>query len=62
MESQSVRAQTNQNPRGIGFDLLETDDAKLFEFAYTWGDLMELEIIRVLDDEVLSMALESAQK
>jgi hypothetical protein len=45
-----------------GFDLLETDDAKLFEFAYTWGDLMELEIIRVLDDEVLSMALESAQK
>jgi len=46
-----------------GFDLLETDDVKkLFEFAYMWGDLMELEIIPVLDDEELSMALESAQK
>jgi hypothetical protein len=45
-----------------GFDLLETDDAKkLFEFAYMWGDLMELEIIPVLDDRELSTALESAQ-
>jgi|SoimicMinimDraft_13_1059741.scaffolds.fasta_scaffold08192_1 Protein of unknown function (DUF3303) len=46
-----------------GFDLLETDDAqKLFEFAYMWGDLMEIEIIPVLDDKELSAALDSAVK
>jgi hypothetical protein len=46
-----------------GFDILETDDAqKLFEFAYMWGTLMELEIIPVLDDQELKTALESATK
>jgi len=46
-----------------GFDLLETDDAKkLFEFAYMWGTLMELEITPVLDDQELKAALESATK
>ena len=40
-----------------GFDLLETDDAKkLFEFAYMWGTLMELEITPVLDDQELKAA------
>ena len=46
-----------------GFDLLETDDAKkLFEFAYKWGTLMELEITPVLDDQELKAALENATK
>ena len=46
-----------------GFDLLETDDAKkLLEFAYMWGDLMDLKIFPVLDDQELSTALESARK
>jgi Protein of unknown function (DUF3303) len=46
-----------------GFDLLETDDAKkLFEFAYTWGTLMKLEITPVLDDQELKAALENATK
>jgi hypothetical protein len=45
-----------------GFALLETDDAKrLLEFAYMWGDLMDLQIFPVLDDQELSTALESAQ-
>ena len=44
-----------------GFDLLERGDAKkLFEFAYMWGTLMELEIIPVLDDQELKAALENA--
>jgi hypothetical protein len=46
-----------------GFALLETDDAtKPLEFAYMWEDLMDLEILPVLDDQELSMALESAQR
>jgi hypothetical protein len=41
----------------------ETDDAKkLFEFAYMWGTLTELEITPVLDDQELKAALESATK
>ena len=46
-----------------GFALLETDDAKrLPEFVYMWGDLMDLRIFPVLDDQELSTALEKAQK
>lgn len=38
-----------------GFVLLETEDPKsLAEFAYTWSDLMNLEIVPVLEDEGLS--------
>lgn len=38
-----------------GFVLLETEDPKsLGEFAYTWSDLMDLEIVPVLEDEGLS--------
>jgi hypothetical protein len=44
-----------------GFDLLETDDAKkLAEFAYTWSDLMDLEITPVLEDQELGQALQNA--
>jgi hypothetical protein len=46
-----------------GFALLETDDAtKLLGFAYLWGDLMDLEILPVLDDQELSTALERTQR
>jgi hypothetical protein len=38
-----------------GFVLLETEDPKsLGEFAYTWSDLMNLEIVPVLEDEGLT--------
>ena len=40
---------------GGGFVLLETEDPKaLAEFAYTWSDLMNLEVVPVLEDEGLS--------
>ncbi|MEX3956937.1 uncharacterized protein DUF3303 [Trinickia symbiotica] len=47
---------------GGGFDLLETDDVKkLTEFAYSWNDLMHLEIAPVIEDaefgEVLGRVL-----
>ena len=46
-----------------GCVLLETDDAKkLFEFAYQWGDLMNLETSPVLDDSELAAALQIAVK
>jgi hypothetical protein len=46
-----------------GLDLLETEDPKkLIEFAYMWGDLMELSIFPVLDDQELSEALQNAMK
>jgi hypothetical protein len=46
-----------------GFDLLETEDPKkLGEFAYMWGDLMELSIFPVLEDQELSEALQNAMK
>jgi hypothetical protein len=46
-----------------GFDLLETEDAKkLLEFAYMWGDLMELSVFPVLEDQELSEALQNATK
>ena len=41
-----------------GFDLLETEDPKkLLEFAYMWGDLMDLKTFPVLDDKELAAAL-----
>lgn len=44
-----------------GFDLLETEDPKkLVEFAYMWGDLMELNVFPVLEDQELSEALQKA--
>ncbi len=44
-----------------GFDLLETEDSKkLIEFAYMWGDLMDL--FSVLEDNELSEALQNAMK
>jgi Protein of unknown function (DUF3303) len=46
-----------------GFDLLETEDPKkLIEFAYMWGDLMELNVFPVLTDHELSEALQKAMK
>jgi Protein of unknown function (DUF3303) len=46
-----------------GFDLLETEDPKkLIEFAYMWGDLMELSVFPVLEDQELSEALQNAMK
>jgi hypothetical protein len=46
-----------------GFDLLETEDPKkLIEFAYMWGDLMELDVFPVLEDHELSEALQNAKK
>ena len=46
-----------------GFDVLETDDPKkLLQFAYMWGDLMDVEIFPVLDDQELATALQNARK
>jgi hypothetical protein len=46
-----------------GFDLLETEDSKkLIEFAYMWGDLMDLSVFSVLEDNELSEALQNAMK
>jgi Protein of unknown function (DUF3303) len=46
-----------------GFDLLETEDPKkLIEFAYMWGDLMELNVFPVLEDQELSEALQKTMK
>ena len=44
-----------------GSSFLE-DAKKLFEFAYMWGTLMELETSPVLDHQELKAALESATK
>jgi hypothetical protein len=44
-----------------GFDILETEDSKkLIEFAYMWGDLMDLSVFSVLEDNELSEALQNA--
>lgn len=46
-----------------GFDILETEDSKkLIEFAYMWGDLMDLSVFSVLEDNELSEALQNAMK
>ena len=46
-----------------GFDILETEDSKkLIEFAYMWGDLMDLSVCSVLEDNELSEALQNAMK
>ena len=46
-----------------GFDLLETDDPKkLTAFAYQWGDLMDLRVFPVVDDQELSEALKSVPR
>src|ERR1700730_6593116 len=46
-----------------GFDLLETEEPKkLIEFAYMWGDLVELNIFPVLEDQEPSEALQKAMK
>ena len=46
-----------------GFDLLETEDSKkLIEFVYMWGDLMDLSVFSVLEDNELSEALQNAMK
>jgi len=43
-----------------GFVLLESDDPKaLAAFAHSWGDIMELSIVPVLEDETLVEVLES---
>ena len=42
---------------------METEDPKkLIEFAYIWGDLMELSVFPVLEDQELSEALQNAMK
>jgi hypothetical protein len=41
-----------------GFELLESDDlVALGEFAYMWSDLLELSIVPVMEDEVLTEVL-----
>ena len=46
-----------------GFDIQETEDSKkLIEFAYMWGDLMDLSVFSVLEDNELSEALQNAMK
>jgi hypothetical protein len=46
-----------------GFDLLETEDSKkLIEFAYMWGDLMDLSVFSVSEDNEISEALQNAMK
>jgi hypothetical protein len=46
-----------------GFVLLESDDPKaLAAFAHNWGDLMELSIVPVLDDESLAEVLQRVTK
>ena len=43
-----------------GFVLLESEDAKaLAAFAHNWGDLMELNIVPVVDDESLMEVLDT---
>ena len=43
--------------------LLESDDPKaLAAFAHNWGDLMELSIVPVLDDESLAEVLQRVVK
>lgn len=38
-----------------GFVLLETEDPRsLGEFAYTWSDLLHLDVVPVVDDEGLA--------
>ena len=42
---------------------METEDSKkLIEFAYMWGDLMDLSVFSVLEDNELSEALQNAMK
>jgi hypothetical protein len=42
-----------------GYVLLESDDSKaLAAFAHNWGDLMELSIVPVVDDEELAQVLQ----
>jgi hypothetical protein len=46
-----------------GFDILETEDSKkLIEFAYMWGDLMDLSVFSVSEDNEISEALQNAMK
>lgn len=46
-----------------GFVLLESDDPKaLTEFALAWGDLMELTIVPVLEDQDLAEVLQRPRK
>jgi hypothetical protein len=46
-----------------GFVLLETEDSKkLIEFAYMWGDLMDLSVFSVSEDNEISEALQNAMK
>jgi hypothetical protein len=46
-----------------GVALLESDDPKaLAQFAMTWSDVMELEVVPVLDDQEILEALTRAGK
>ncbi len=46
-----------------GYDLIETDDPQaLAQFSLMWGDLMDLRVYPVLDDEALTQVLTRAEK
>jgi hypothetical protein len=46
-----------------GYVLLESDDPKaLTIFAHSWGDLMDLSIVPVVDDETLAEVLQRVSK
>jgi hypothetical protein len=62
-EGVKLRGRWTRTDLSGGCALLETDDAKkLFEFAFAWGDLMNLETSPVLDDSELAAALQTAGK
>jgi hypothetical protein len=46
-----------------GYDLIETDDPQtLAQFSLAWGDLMDLRVYPVIDDESLTQVLTRAEK
>jgi hypothetical protein len=46
-----------------GYVLVDSDDVKaLTAFAHNWGDLMELSIVPVIDDEGLTEVLQRVAK
>ena len=46
-----------------GYDLIESDDLQsVAQFAIAWGDLMDIKVYPVLDDDALTQTLNRAEK
>jgi hypothetical protein len=46
-----------------GYDLIESDDPQsIAQFSLAWGDLMDLKVYPVLDDDALTQALNRAER